>query len=116
MFPNGSPDDVIFLRGRNKILDMAFLKKNMDAVFRMIHGTIIEKCLVAPQLFKAANIMKDANEPGQINVLFFHGKALGNPFRKRCHAQGMGIFEVHPRPNAAKSIHIGFKGIQDVFS
>lgn len=42
----------------------------MDAVFRMIHGTIIEKCLVAPQLFKAANIMKDANEPGQINVLF----------------------------------------------
>lgn len=70
----------------------------MDAVFRMIHGTIIEKCLVAPQLFKAANIMKDANEPGQINVLFFHGKALGNPFRKRCHAQEWAYLRFTPGP------------------
>ena len=72
---------------------MAVSKQVMRPVFGMVHGPIIDERMILPQLLKAADIVEDADEPGQIHIILRQIQTPGNLFTQPAHPQRMSILQ-----------------------
>ena len=68
-----------------KIADMTVIKQIMSAILGMVHGPVIDKRMVLPQLLKAADIVKHADKPGQIYLILGQTQASRNLLTERTH-------------------------------
>ena len=68
-----------------KIADMTVIKQIMSAIIGMVHGPVIDKRMVLPQLLKTADVVKHADKPGQIYLILGQTQASRNLLTERTH-------------------------------
>ena len=89
-----------------KIADMTVIKQIMSAILGMVHGPVIDKRMVLPQLFKTADVVEDTDEPGQIPVRRGQTKTRRNFLTKGTDPQRMSILQAHALLRLIKAIDI----------
>ena len=93
MLVNSHTNHIILAHIVQKIADMAVSKQVMRPVFGMVHGPIIDERMILPQLLKSADIVEDADEPGQIHIILRQIQTQSNLFTQPAHPQRMSILQ-----------------------